>query len=1541
MENRGRKRSEMLEQLPADKRACSLSEYQPGSSSSSPQTPTASTNPASQSGDCEMESSSSASFSGRSEGEMDRDSAYGSCDSDGMEETDHRQHFYREFQRRSFKENDAKLKRILPNLDAGAGTSDQLAALTELCDILSLSMDDRSLTNLPSESFIPNLVSLAKQESSPDMMLLAIRALTYLSDVSPRSSGFLVRNNAVSVFCERLMVIEYLDVAEQSLQALEKISRDHPVTCLEAGAIMAVLNYIDFFSTSVQRVAVSTVANICKKLPSDCSNVLEAVPILCNLLHYEDRKLVEAVSLCLMRIVERLSHSSGMLDELCKHGVIHQSTQLISSGSQMSLSQVTYTGLIGMLARLASGSLAAVRTLFELNVSRTMKVILSSSDLSHGTPYAHLGEMQSNQVNEILKLLNELLPPLSREGDNLDLTSGKEKILADQPELLLQFGMDILPILIEVVSSGANLYVYYGSLSVINKLVYFSHADILQDFFKTTKISSFLAGVFAQNDHHLLMSALKITEIVMQKLPDAFLNSLVKEGVVYAIEALAMQQSSDNLVQHHISNYKTTGKDNLRCLCHTFDIGRSVTSSDSRSCKLERDSVSAFAKQIKESYFTRDSWNSEIGLTDVIKKLRSLCNELADNVDMVADKDYCAHHEEYLSHLLDQILKELHGGMSTFEFIESGIIKSLAHYLSNGKYSQGQEAHCGVSNHYHVVLKRFEMFARASLASTGPSWEDMPLTLFVQKLQNALSSLENFPVISSQAPRTREVYANIPSGHYTREPCLRVRLVKEEGETLLCDHPPDVLMVEAFSSFDAIEGFLWPKVKTNGADHHEGSTGKDSNEMTDAERGLLDSQRKCASGSESAGESNRLDKDVQCMKLSAYSGSSDKQGAGEKDGHLETSYSKKDCIICNCDGAPNLLFFFEGRQLDRSLTFYQALLHVNDMCDVNVCPRFWYEVHEVKYKRSVGEKCPHPQLSEFFSACNELGSFWKKLPFLSTILSAVLPCNLDKSSPAYNILFLLHILEGLKRYSMHITSHERSDSFARGRIDDFDASKLTVPVVPQAEFVSTKLTEKLEQQMRDPLAMGVGGMPSWCGQLVTACPFLFAFETRWKYFRMATFGSSRVQPHRSLQQWASNSSSDMVGRRLYAGNSDREKFQVCRSNILDSAAQMMALHARSRAILEVEYNEEVGTGLGPTMEFYTLVSHEFQKFGLGMWRGDQYSSLPLPYGKSSHVEGSNYVVAPLGLFPRPWPATLSSSDRIQFDDIIQKFVLLGQVVAKALQDGRVVDAPFSKAFYKLMLGQDLDICDIQSFDPELGRTLLEFQALAEKRRYLATLYGKDAACVSDLCFRNARIEDLCLDFTLPGYPNYKLESVHDYRMVSIDNLEEYISLIVDATVKSGISRQLDAFKSGFNQVFPPKNIRIFTEDEIEHLLCGEHDAWATGELLDHIKFDHGYTATSPPIVNLLQIIKDFGCDQRRAFLQFVTGAPRLPPGGLAALNPKLTIVRKHWSNWEDADLPSVMTCANYLKLPPYTSKERMRERLLYAITEGQGSFHLS
>lgn len=220
MGNRGQKRAEIADELPADKRACSSLEYRPSSSNSSVQTPINSTNSGHEPQDGDMDTSSSTSGSTRSEGEGEKDSsAYGSCDSDGMGDGELRQHSLREYQRRRSSGDHGKFKKVLSSLSEEVEQSGQLAALTELCELLSFCTDS-SLSSVMADSFAPIIVRLARHESNPDLMLLAVRAITYLCDVHPRSSGFLVRHDAVPALCQRLMAIEYLDVAEQVCRIL-------------------------------------------------------------------------------------------------------------------------------------------------------------------------------------------------------------------------------------------------------------------------------------------------------------------------------------------------------------------------------------------------------------------------------------------------------------------------------------------------------------------------------------------------------------------------------------------------------------------------------------------------------------------------------------------------------------------------------------------------------------------------------------------------------------------------------------------------------------------------------------------------------------------------------------------------------------------------------------------------------------------------------------------------------------------------------------------------------------------------------------------------------------------------------------------------------------------------------------------------------------------------------------------------------------------------------------------------------------------------
>ena len=74
------------------------------------------------------------------------------------------------------------------------------------------------------------------------------------------------------------------------MQALEKLSQEHPQAVLRQGGLVAVLSYLDFFQTGVQRTAVHTAAIMCRSLVLDkLEPVATAVPILTNILQYPVR----------------------------------------------------------------------------------------------------------------------------------------------------------------------------------------------------------------------------------------------------------------------------------------------------------------------------------------------------------------------------------------------------------------------------------------------------------------------------------------------------------------------------------------------------------------------------------------------------------------------------------------------------------------------------------------------------------------------------------------------------------------------------------------------------------------------------------------------------------------------------------------------------------------------------------------------------------------------------------------------------------------------------------------------------------------------------------------------------------------------------------------------------------------------------------------------------------------------------------------------------------------------------------------------------
>jgi len=50
--------------------------------------------------------------------------------------------------------------------------------------------------------------------------------------------------------------------------------------------------------------------------------------------------------------------------------------------------------------------------------------------------------------------------------------------------------------------------------------------------------------------------------------------------------------------------------------------------------------------------------------------------------------------------------------------------------------------------------------------------------------------------------------------------------------------------------------------------------------------------------------------------------------------------------------------------------------------------------------------------------------------------------------------------------------------------------------------------------------------------------------------------------------------------------------------------------------------------------------------------------------------------------------------------------------------------------------------------------------------------------------------------------------------------------------------------------------------------------------MDSIKADHGYNLDSKSVRNLLQFMAEMDPSAQRNFLQFVSGSPKLPIGGI-------------------------------------------------------------
>ncbi|CAG8450723.1 5254_t:CDS:10 [Paraglomus occultum] len=284
-----------------------------------------------------------------------------------------------------------------------------------------------------------------------------------------------------------------------------------------------------------------------------------------------------------------------------------------------------------------------------------------------------------------------------------------------------------------------------------------------------------------------------------------------------------------------------------------------------------------------------------------------------------------------------------------------------------------------------------------------------------------------------------------------------------------------------------------------------------------------------------------------------------------------------------------------------------------------------------------------------------------------------------------------------------------------------------------------------------------------------------------------------------------------------------------------------------------------------------------------------------------------------GMFTQNEESRLCWFNQNPFDEsALDEYKLIGRLLGLAIYNSVILDVHFPVVLYRKLKGQPATLTDLKELDPSLGKGL---EQLLELEDDVESTYNRTFQIEYE-SFGHRITHEL-----KPGGAHIKLTN---------ENRQEFVDLFVDFWLNKSIKRQFNAFKEGFDLVCGGSAIQLFRPEEVEQLMCGSRDL--DFEALENVtQYDGGFNKNSQVVRNFWEIVHGFTEEQKKRLLFFTTGSDRVPIGGLSKLQ---FVIAK---NGGDSDrLPTSHTCYNVLLLCEYSSKEKLKERLLTAISNAEG-----
>ncbi|CEG68858.1 hypothetical protein RMATCC62417_05031 [Rhizopus microsporus] len=1251
----------------------------------------------------------------------------------------------------------SRFRSILSSLKNQEEPTMQLIALQELAEILSVSNEDNLIGYFSCDSFVKELIrimsgpeimadmdddmmlALAMSEGlsagNPEIMLLACRCISNLLDALPTAATSIVFHGGIKVLCQKLKSIQYIDLAEQALCALEKISAQVPRAVVHEGGLGASLMYFDFFSVHAQRTALRTASNCLRGIDQESfSQVTEVTPTLMNAMSYSDRTVVELTCLCWVRISESYRSQRESLERVISVDLLKTLFGLIPiTGNSNAVRPATFQDILRIFRAVAKASPHLSFELLKMDIIGTFYHILTGSAAATNQPqtsHVTLDSKWRESVPTIIKTMADLLPPLPKNsmfssrrfkengpvasrtrssGLSLPSESGSSPVdpriswFEEHSEFLVRIDSILFPLFLDMYASTVNLRVRQLIIHTMLRLTYYTNPEDLEKVLKNVPLSSFLSGILTRQEQPgLIIDALYHAELLIKKLPSIYHVLFEREGVLHEIESIAKQpivsesQPAQNDANLDESDATTTDAEKKQEGDEEDESEQeerrdtAIGSSQERSSLpqrriLDRGDLQALLQEhyalLQSSRTGRHSQSageSEKGLGR--GSVRKYIIQLAQN--FIANYFHTdeANAHGVLSRAPGSTLKEIAVFTEQLmnpqdkESAEKTLVQ-LSTYLKNSPMgiSSFELTNSGLMKAMLAFLTQKDGFNNISREERKHMFEtifmDTPdldedgnnsLKKLVVRLHEILSRSETFEVVSPLESSSSDSLRN-PTSMLAKQ--LRLRLTGK-GENIPSSYRQLMVSTHAVAMFRVLEEYLLARLRASSEleDHHDDEHEEDENDDDEEEHMLI-------SGNGDDDEEEGMDVDdedeemVDAVEVQKDNSEDEETSEGKQSKPCASSSNNK-----KKDGEWRIRFSLNGTVISNDTTVYAAV-HQYEMKE---------ERSQARAGRSIWSSSYPVTFERVWVPNSDSSDDTKKTAITCQLADVTKPKDLSDDSVCAQVILLM------KELSLAIT-------------------KNSVGISAQ-DFINRKLTAKMNRQLEEPLIVASSCLPTWSYWLMSVAPFLFPFETRYLFIQSTSFGYSRLIARWQSLQMRNNTQNGPrddghQSQQPILGRMERQKVRIVRTQMLESAIKIFDLFGSSPGVLEIEYVGEEGTGLGPTLEFYASTSKEFSKHSIDMWRGSNKSL-------------SGYVDAPNGLFPKPLAKPTSSSAK----KVIQLFRTLGQFVAKAMLDFRIIDIRFSPAFFKVVLDNVKPSHELlMEIDPVLAKSLNLLQSFIDKK----------------------------------------------------------------------------------------------------------------------------------------------------------------------------------------------------------------------------------